>query len=103
MICSKFHLATIKQAREVICKFRNPDAKGYNGPHGKKSVREKQVHAFEEIYSKLCFLDSSEATSPVIACPSNELHLISSDSLCESATKSLAGDRLTALEVAHNE
>ena len=70
-ICSKFDLDTIKYARQVLFMFEDPNTPGYNGPNGRQSIRERQVHALGGIYSKLYTLDATK--TPIFACPSNEL------------------------------
>ena len=98
-VCAKFDLSAIRQAREIICKFCAPnDHYGYHGPHGKKSQRELSVHAFEEIHTKISFLDTS-ANPVTIACPSSDLRLLISDTAMASPDTS--NDRLTALETSH--
>jgi hypothetical protein len=102
-ICSKFDLTAIKSAREIICKLVDPSAHyGYRGPNGHKSQRDLSVHAFDDIYNKLSFLDTS-ATPCTIACPSNELHLLLVPSVREPINEISVRDRLNILEVSHKD
>ena len=72
-VCSKFDCATIKAAYEALFKCVKPTEKfTYRGPT-KGSDREKQVHAFNEVYKMLSNLDA-QGISPVIACPRDALH-----------------------------
>ena len=74
-VCSKFDCATIKAAYEALFKCVKPTEKfTYRGPT-KGSDREKQVHAFNEVYKMLSNLDA-QGISPVIACPSDALHTV---------------------------
>ena len=73
--CARFDIASIKNAHKVLHIFCDPTEKyTYKGPN-KSSMREKSIHAFEQIYDKLKFLDARGQT-PTIACPSDELHSI---------------------------
>ena len=69
--CAKFQLSTIKEAYELLFNHANPEkAFSYRGPN-QSTIREKSVHAFNEIYKTLQKLDSDQK-SPVIAWPSEE-------------------------------
>lgn len=73
--CAKFHYDTIKESYGILFKYVNPSKNfGYRGPND-ATIREKSVHAFNEIYKLLHKLDN-EAISPIIACPSDELRIV---------------------------
>ena len=73
--CAKFPLDNIKEAFSVLFKYVNPSEKfRYQGPNN-STIRQKSVHAFNEIFKLLQKLDN-EAKSPIIACPSEELRLV---------------------------
>ena len=73
--CAKFQLSTIKEAYELLFNHANPEkAFSYRGPN-QSTIREKSVHAFNEIYRILQKLDSDQK-SPIIACPSEELRSV---------------------------
>lgn len=73
--CARFDLQSIKIAHEVLSKYCDPSMHySYRGPK-KSSIRDKAVHAFEEIYKIMINLDS-QGLSPIIACPSEDLHQV---------------------------
>jgi hypothetical protein len=73
--CARFDLPTIKRSHEIIVKYCEPNQPyKYKGPN-KSTPREKAIAAFDQIYTKLRGLDASGCT-PIIACPSDELHVI---------------------------
>lgn len=75
-VCARFEFEAIKSARQVIFTFCEPQTRYvYQGQHGKRSPREKSLHALEGIYDKLNILDQSGLTY-IIACPSTDLHLL---------------------------
>ena len=65
-----FDLAALKSAHKDVFTYLLPDKHyGYNGP--RVSDREKSIHAFDEIYTKI---QEADATKKVIfACPSGDL------------------------------
>ena len=74
-ICSRFTLDAIKSSFKTLYCHVNPgDVSNYRGPN-KGSNRDKQVHAFGEIYKLFQQLDAQNK-SPVVACPSDELNLL---------------------------
>ena len=72
---SKFDCANIKAAQEVLFKYVKPEEKYTYREPTKGSDCEKQVHAFNEAYIILCYLDA-QGISPVIACPNKSLHTV---------------------------
>ena len=73
--CAKFPMDTIKESFGILFKYVNPNENfGYRGPNN-STIRDKSVHAFNEVYKILQKLDN-EGKSPVIACPSEELRLV---------------------------
>ena len=78
-ICSRFTLDVIKSSfKTLYCHVYPDDVSNYRGPH-KGSNRDKQVHAFGEIYKLFQQLDAQNKV-PVVACPSDELNLLLSAS-----------------------
>ena len=80
--CSTFTLEQLKNAREQIFRFCEPDKSyGYRGPNG-KSDRDKAYDAFDGIYGKLVKLDA-ENKMPVLSAPSSDLMSLLTISGCE--------------------
>ena len=83
-ICAKYDLQAIKVAREIIVTYSDghkPDFRyvyqGPNaGPNGPKTPRDKAVHALDMLLTKMNQLD--QTTSPIFACPSNDIHIVTS-------------------------
>lgn len=72
IVCSRFSLEKLKEARECIFKYHAPDADyKYRGPNSKQE-RDKIYDAFEGIYSKLVKLDGEDKL-PTFSVPSDEL------------------------------
>lgn len=73
-----FDLTFIKSARELVFKYAHPgDKYSYRGLNQSKPLRERALHAFESLFTKLCELDAYDKM-PVVACPSDQLHLLPS-------------------------
>ena len=74
-VCAKFNFGVIKSAYEALYRHTYPDKNfPYRGPN-KASMREKSIHALNEIYKLLQSLDSQDKM-PNIACPSDELSVL---------------------------
>ena len=74
-ICAKFNFVTIRSAYEALYRHTYPDKNfPYRGPN-KASMREKSIHALNEIYKLLQSL-ASQDKMPNIACPSEELSVL---------------------------
>ena len=70
--CSAFTLEQLKEARERVFRYCEPNKSyGYKGPQG-KSDREKACDAFDGIYAKLVKMDA-ENKMPVLSAPSSDL------------------------------
>ena len=96
-ICSNFDLKAIKIARQIIFTYCDrKTAYVYTGPSDDKSEYEKRVHASEGIYSRLDLLRKGSLPPLVLACPSNELHVPSSEKSSSHDTGS--DERLKKLE-----
>ena len=68
-----FDLAALKSAHKDIFTYLLPDKHyGYNGP--RVSDREKSIHAFDEIYTKIQEADAKKSVT--FACPSGDLRLL---------------------------
>ena len=74
-MCCKLDCATNKAAYKVIFKCVKPTEKYIYCGSKKGADREKQVHAFNEVYKMSSNLDA-QGISPVIACPSDALHTV---------------------------
>ena len=71
VICSRFSLDALKEAREIIYTYSEPGKPyAYRGPYKVVNVRDKSTAAFEDIFSKLSELDA-KGKMPIIACPSD--------------------------------
>ena len=84
VVCSRFDLEAIVKARGLIFKYCEPNKSSvYRGPNSSKTLREKAIHAFQGIFSKLSELDVA-SKSPIIACSSDDLNsLLSSNGPCD--------------------
>ena len=82
--CSVFSLDQLKEAREKVFKYHDPNIRyKYNGPHS-KNERDKILDAFEGIYSKLTKLDA-EKKMPTFTVSSNDLLILLSHNALEKA------------------
>ena len=83
-VVSRFSLEAVMTAREELYKCCCPmDRYAYRGPNKVINVRDRSIHAFEGIYTKLIEVDALNVM-PVIACPSEDLGMLlrfNSDSL----------------------
>lgn len=76
VICSRFSLDALKVAREIIYAYSEPNERYvYRGPNKVVNVRDKSIHAFEGIFSKLSDLDA-KGKIPIIACPSEDMGML---------------------------
>ena len=78
VICSRFSLELLKEAREIIYTHNNLSEKekyAYRGPYGKPNPRDHIAHAFDGICAKMDELDSN-GKMPIIACPSEDMALL---------------------------
>ena len=74
-IIAAYDFLTIKEASELIHKYSEPDKQfRYKNPNNSPSERAKAVHVFKGLFTCLQKLDA-ENKLPVIACPSEQLHL----------------------------
>ena len=85
IIVARYDLIEIKKAREILFRKIEPTVKYvYQGPKGKHSARDKAVHAFDSLFTKMQKLDVT-ASVPIFA--SDELTTLLSatnHSLCEA-------------------
>ena len=73
--CSIFSLNQLREARERLFKYHDPNIKyKYNGPHS-KNERDKILDAFEGIYNKLTKLDA-EKKMPTFTVSSTDLLIL---------------------------
>ena len=69
---------SVKLARKLIFEYAIPvDTPKYRGLNAAKHPRDKILHCFEPIWEKLVELDA-EGKMPVVACPSDKLHVLPS-------------------------
>ena len=77
IILGSFDVAAIKGAREVLFKCLSKEKYTYQGPRGKTSDRDKQVHAFDGLYEKMSMLKKDDSVNiPIFAIPSDQLSSI---------------------------
>ena len=82
--CSIFSLNQLREAREKVFKYHDPNMRyKYNGPHS-KNERDKILDAFEGIYTKLTKLDA-EKKMPTFTVSSADLLLLLNHSVPEKA------------------
>ena len=76
VILSRFNLEALKEARQIIYTYSDPDERyAYRGPYSVSNPREKCAHAFDGIFVKMDELDGKDLM-PVIACPSDDMALL---------------------------
>jgi hypothetical protein len=75
VICSRFNLDALKEARKIICTYNNTEPYAYRGPNKVPNIRDKSIHAFDGIFDKLMELDANDIM-PTIACPSEDMGLL---------------------------
>ena len=76
VILSRFNLEALKEAREIIYTYSDPEERyAYRGPYNVSNPREKCAHAFDGIFVKMDELDGKDLM-PVIACPSDDMALL---------------------------
>ena len=94
VICSRFSLDALKEAREILYTYSDPEERYvYRGPNKVVNVRDRCSHAFDGIFSKLGELDGKDKM-PKIACPSEDMGLL----LSLHSDPIAVDDRFRALE-----